>query len=304
MGIYGQDWASYQSSTPDTSGLSFAFVKVTEGLSYINPNWVSQRDHAKANGLVWGGYHYPNMANSAQAEADYFINRVDWQPGDVVILDWEGYDAANSRVAKSTQRAYKDAWLRYAKSRLPHNPVGMYANLDYWWNVDQDGYYADFLWIATAGRAAGDPGIQANWLFHQYGESNGLDRDYCRLASTSELRGWALSFQPSPPQETDMPQWITGRVDPGAQPTVVLLPHGTAWAGFNRRLHLGMDQITDVPAVGSVRVALHNGTGWRDIEDVRVEAASGTVDVNITSGDVKLSLQTDTAGVTFAVETW
>ncbi len=304
MGIYGQDWASYQSSTPDTSGLSFAFVKVTEGLSYINPRWVSQRDHAKANGLVWGGYHYPNMNNSPQAEAGHFIDQVDWRPGDVVILDWEGYDATNSRVAKSTQRAYKNAWLRYVKGRLPHHPVGMYANLDYWWNVDQDGYCADFLWIATAGRAAGDPGIRAPWMFHQYGESNGLDRDYCHLAGISELRRWALSFHSSPPQETDMPQWIIGHVDPGAQPTVVLLPHGTAWDSYSRRLHLGMDQITDVPATGSVRVALHNGTGWRDIRAVQVQAASGAVDVDITSGDVKVSLQTDTAGVTYAIETW
>ncbi|MER0443856.1 glycoside hydrolase family 25 protein [Streptomyces sp. Edi4] len=311
MGIYGQDWASYQSSTPSTSGLSFAFVKVSEGLSYINPRWVSQRDHAKANGLVWGGYHYPNMNNSARAEADYFIDQVDWRPGDVVILDWEGYDTANTGVPKATQRAYKDAWLRRAKSRLPHNPVGMYANLDYWWNVDQDGYCADFLWIATAGRAAGDPGIQAPWLFHQYGDSGGLDRDYCHLASTAELRAWALSFQPAPPhqpppphQETDMPQWITGRVEPGGQPTVVLLPHGTAWDSYNRRLHLGMDQITDVPATGSVRVAIHDGNMWRDIETVHLACANGTVDVNITGNDQKLSLQTDMAGVSFAVEAW
>ncbi|MET9359740.1 glycoside hydrolase family 25 protein [Streptomyces sp. NPDC006632] len=304
MGIYGQDWASYQSSTPNTSGLSFAFVKVTEGLSYINPRWVAQRDHAKANGLVWGGYHYPNMGNSPRAEADYFIAQVDWRPGDVVILDWEGYDPANSGVPKATQRAYKDAWLRYVKGRLPHNPVGMYANLDYWRNVDQDGFYADFLWIATAGRAAGDPGIQAPWLFHQYGESGGLDRDYCPLAGTAELRRWTLSFQPTPPEETDMPQWITGRVDPGGQPTVVLLPHGTAWDAYNRRLHLGMDQITDAPATGSVRVAIHDGHMWRDIENVHVTSATGSVDVNITRNDVKLSLQTDAAGVSFAVETW
>ncbi|MGW2865045.1 glycoside hydrolase family 25 protein [Streptomyces sp. NPDC001205] len=304
MGIYGQDWASYQSSTPSTSGLSFAFVKVTEGLSYVNPRWVSQRDHAKANGLVWGGYHYPHMGNSVRAEADYFIDQVNWRPGDLVVLDWEGYDDANSRVAKSTQRAYKDAWLRYVKGRLPHNPVGMYANLDYWWNVDQDGYYADFLWIATAGRAAGSPGIQADWLFHQYGESNGLDLDYCRLASRGQLRDWALSFQYSPPQETDMPQWITGRVDPGAQPTVVLLPHGSAWDAYNRRLHLGMDQITATPATGSVRVAFHDGTAWHGVQAVQVAADAGAVDVNITSADVKLSLQTDTAGVCFAIETW
>lgn len=194
MGIYGQDWASYQSSTPDTNGLSFAFVKVTEGLSYISPAWHTQRDHAKANGLVWGAYHYPHMGNSPQAEADYFLSQVAWQPGDMVVLDWEGYDSANTGVSAATMRAYKDAWLRYVKGRLPHNPVGMYANTDYWRNVDQSGFYGDFLWIATAGRSAGDPGIQAPWLFHQYSEAGGLDRDFCHLASTADLRNWALSF--------------------------------------------------------------------------------------------------------------
>ncbi|MGW2861962.1 glycoside hydrolase family 25 protein [Streptomyces sp. NPDC001205] len=309
MGIYGQDWASYQSATPDTSGLAFVFVKVTEGDSYINPNWVSQRDHAKANGLVWGAYHYPHMGNSPQAEADYFLSQVNWQPGDMVVLDWEGYDDANSTVSRATQAAYKEAWLRYVKGRLPHNPVGMYANVDYWRNVDTSGYYGDFLWIATAGRNAGDPGIQAAWLFHQYSD-NGVDRDYCHLASTAELRAWALSFQPSPApaptpsQETDMPQWITGPVAPGAQPTVVLLPHGSAWNQFNRRLHLGMDQISDKPVKGSVRVALHNGAAWHGIKDVALDAGAGVVDVDITAPDVKLSLQTDAVGVSYSIEVW
>ncbi|SHL76105.1 glycoside hydrolase family 25 protein [Streptomyces yunnanensis] len=198
MGIYGQDWSSYQPSTPDTSGLAFAFVKVTEGLNYVNPRWVAQRDHAKAAGLVWGAYHYPHMGNSVQAEADYFLSQVSWKPGDLVVLDWEGYDAANAGVSRGTQAAYKDAWLKYVKSKLPNNRVGMYCNTDYWRNVDTTSYYGDFLWIATAGRAAGDPGIQADWLFHQYSDS-GVDRDYCHLSSLADLKAWALI------QEADMP---------------------------------------------------------------------------------------------------
>jgi hypothetical protein len=196
MGIYGQDWASYQPAQPDTSGLSFAFVKVTEGLSYINPKWVAQRDHAKANGLVWGAYAYPHMGNDPKAEADYFLSQVAWQPGDLVVLDWEGYDPANAGVSKATQAAYKDTWLRYVKSKLPNNRVGVYANVDYWRNVDTTSYSGDFLWIATAGRAAGDPGIADPWLFHQYSEAGGLDRDYCPLASVADLRAWALGTQP------------------------------------------------------------------------------------------------------------
>ncbi|MGW8326465.1 glycoside hydrolase family 25 protein [Streptomyces sp. NPDC055897] len=202
MGTYGQDWASYQSEAPSTSGLSFVFVKVTQGTSYVNPKWVAQRDHAKSAGLVWGAYHYPNMGNDVRAEADYFLSKVAWQPGDIVVLDWEGYDDANKGVPKGVQAAYKDAWLRYVKGRLPHNRVGMYANVDYWRNVDQSGYFGDFLWIATAGRAAGDPGIQADWLFHQYSEAGGLDRDFCHL-DAGELRAWALGSQ-HPQQEDDM----------------------------------------------------------------------------------------------------
>ena len=210
MGIKGQDWASYQDNQPDTSGLAFAFVKVTEGLSYLNPRWVAQRDHAKANGLVWGGYHYPHMANDPHAEADAFLAQVAWQAGDLIVLDWEGYDSANSGVSKGAQLAYKESWLRYVKAKMPHNPVGMYCNTDYWRNVDTTSYYGDFLWIATAGRAAGDPGIQAPWLFHQYTDQP-VDTDYCHLGSVGELRSWALSFTqqptpaptPAPPAEED-----------------------------------------------------------------------------------------------------
>ncbi|MEU2870432.1 glycoside hydrolase family 25 protein [Streptomyces olivoreticuli] len=229
MGIYGQDWASYQPSEPDVSGLGFAFVKITEGLSYINSKWPAQRDHAKAHGLVWGGYHYPHMANAPRAEADYFLDRVAWRPGDLVVLDWEGYDDANQGVPRAHQAAYKEAWLRYVKRRLPYNPVGMYANLDYWRNVDTTGYYCDFLWIATAGRAAGRPGIQADWLFHQYSDSGGVDRDYCHLGSTRELRTWALSFRPEPPTarytEDDMLAFFT--VPPNTDFDLPVEPAGT-----------------------------------------------------------------------------
>jgi len=204
MGVDGQDWASYQPARPDTTGLSFAFVKVTEGLGYVNPLWQAQRDHAKANGLLWGGYHYPHMANPPEAEADRFLAQVDWQPGDLIVLDWEGYDTANTRIPRADQLAYKDAWLRHVKQAMPHNPVGAYMNADYWTNVDTSGYYADFLWIATVGRAAGDPGIGAPWLFHQYTDTP-VDSDYCHLASVDELRSWALAFAPpttpTPPED-------------------------------------------------------------------------------------------------------
>lgn len=198
MGIYGQDWASYQVAQPSMAGLDFAIVKITEGLGYVSPKWARQRDHAKAGGLVWGAYHYPHMANDPRAEADFFLRQVAWQPGDIIVLDWEGYDSANEGVSKARQLAYKETWLRYVKAKMPGHRVGMYANVDYWKNVDTTGYCGDFLWIATAGRKAGDPGIKAPWMFHQFTD-NPIDTDYCPLSSREELRAWALL------EEDDMP---------------------------------------------------------------------------------------------------
>jgi hypothetical protein len=73
MGIYGQDWAGYQSPAPSVTGLSFVFLKATEGLTYVNPNYAAQLAYARLHKLTVGHYHYPHMANTPAAEADRFL---------------------------------------------------------------------------------------------------------------------------------------------------------------------------------------------------------------------------------------
>jgi hypothetical protein len=137
------------------------------------------------------------MGQDPRAEADFFLKQVAWQPGDVIVLDWEGYDAANKGVSRARQVAYRDAWLTYVKGKMPGHQVGMYCSTDYWRNVDTTGNCGDFLWIATAGAAAGQPGISYPWLFHQYSTAGGVDHDYCHLPSRDALRAWALSKETS-----------------------------------------------------------------------------------------------------------
>ncbi|WP_240102736.1 glycoside hydrolase family 25 protein [Streptomyces sp. MUM 16J] len=196
--IHGIDVSVYQSATYSTAGLDFVFTKVTEGLSYVNPRWAAQRDRAKKAGLVWGAYHYPHMANDPRQEADYFLRQVKWQPGDLIVLDWEGYDTANKGVSHARQLAYRDAWLTYVKGRMPGHRVGMYANTDYWLHVDTTSNCGDFLCIATAGRAAGDPGITHPWTFHQYSTAGGIDHDVANFTTRAALAAWAGSTKEDP----------------------------------------------------------------------------------------------------------
>jgi hypothetical protein len=196
MGIYGQDWAGYQSPAPSVTGLSFVFLKATEGLTYVNPRYAAQLAYARLHKLTVGHYHYPHMANSPAAEADRFLAVADIASGELPCLDWEGYDTANKKVPVATQVAYKNAFLARVRGKLPTHQVGTYANKAYL-DFDPSGPYGDFFWIATAGLPAGKPGISRPWLFHQYGAS-GVDKDYCPLSAAAL---WEFAHA----KEKDMP---------------------------------------------------------------------------------------------------
>lgn len=69
---YGVDVASYQSTTVNYAGAKFVFVKLTEGINYINPKASAQIKSAKAHDLMVMGYFYANHSASvskARAEA-------------------------------------------------------------------------------------------------------------------------------------------------------------------------------------------------------------------------------------------
>lgn len=206
--IQGQDWSGYQEVAPNVTGLDFAFVKITEGLSYVNPRWKTQRDQAKVHGLVWGAYHYPHMANDPKAEADYFLRQVSWQPGDIIVLDWEGYDNANVGVSNQRKLAYRDAWLKYVKGKMPDHKVGMYCNTDYWLNLDKTSNCGDFLWIATGGKPAGQPGIKSKWTIHQY-SANPVDKDVADFATRADMAAWAGVPGAKPPTQEGSPVTLT-----------------------------------------------------------------------------------------------
>lgn len=205
--LKGIDVSSYQSTSYSTSGLSFVGIKVTEGLSYVNPKWVGQRATARTAGLVTIFYHYPHPANSATAEADYFLSQINLAAGDVLCLDWEWY---GQTVTNQQARAYKDAWLARVKAKAPGHKVGIYSDTSSWKNVDTNSNCGDFLWIADY-TTAGQPRIQHPWTFHQY-SSSPTDLDVANFATVADLKKWAGTSTPAPkptptPAPPAAPQW-------------------------------------------------------------------------------------------------
>lgn len=179
--LHGVDVSSYQSANYPIRGQDFAFVKVTEGMSYTNPRWVAQRDHARSGGLVVGYYHFVTPG-SMSAQADRFLGKIALREGDILALDWEhtGVPCAD-----------KDRWIARVRDRARGHRVVLYCNRDFWFHRDTTGNAGDGLWIADPAHAAGRPGVQHAWTFHQYDISGGIDRNVAHFSSRADLRAWA-----------------------------------------------------------------------------------------------------------------
>ncbi|MFR0357085.1 GH25 family lysozyme [Streptomyces sediminimaris] len=181
--LRGIDVSAYQSSSYGTDGLSFAFVKATEGRSYVNPRLAAQTKHGRDAGLVVGFYHFL-WPGHLQAQAEYFVKHAPERAGDILAVDWE-------RTSEGTHasNAEKDQFIRKLKELRPHNRVILYTNRDYWLHVDTTSYAGDGLWIADY-VTAGKPRIKAAWRFHQY-TSEPHDKDVAHFADKAALRKWA-----------------------------------------------------------------------------------------------------------------
>ena len=181
--LRGIDVSSYQSSSYDTTGLSFVFVKATEGRTYTNPKLAAQTRTAREAGLVVGFYHFLWPGNLT-AQAEYFVAKAPERAGDILAVDWE-----TTGEGTHATNAEKDRFLRTLKRLRPDHRVILYCNRHFWLSVDSTSYAADGLWIADY-VTAGKPRIKAKWRFHQYTD-NPIDKNVADFTSKAALKSWA-----------------------------------------------------------------------------------------------------------------
>lgn len=185
--INGVDVSGYQPTGFGTTGLDFAIIKITEGLTYTNPNWTGQRATARKAGLVTGFYHFGRPGNQAD-QAAFFLSKIALEPGDFLAFDWED---------TGVSCAQKDAWIKYVQDRVPGHRVILYCNKEYWLNRDTTSFAGDGLWIADYEGAAGSPQIKSAWKFHQWTDQP-LDRNVANFPDRATMRAWAT------PEGTDV----------------------------------------------------------------------------------------------------
>jgi len=199
--ITGVD-ASHHNGTPDWSaaqadGVKFAIAKATEGQTFVDSEYATNKAAAASIALPFTAYHYAQpdtTANDAVLEADHFVDTAQLLKSNLVpVLDLE----VNNGLGTKKLTAWTKAWLARVQQRLGVKAI-IYTSPSFWKDrMGNSRWFADHgyrLWIAHWG--APSPSVPAanwggrGWTLWQYdncGTVDGFDGcvDLDRFAGTS-----------------------------------------------------------------------------------------------------------------------
>jgi lysozyme len=102
------------------AGVSFVYVKATEGIGHIDPLFEVDYKGAKTAGLLVGAYHFYRPQALALIQATHFLNAIrglslDLPPAlDLEVLDREPGAAVRGNAAR---------WLEYVEARWGKRPL-------------------------------------------------------------------------------------------------------------------------------------------------------------------------------------
>lgn len=151
--VRGVDVSAYQKDIDwkglESEGISFAFIKATEGSSHVDENFERNWDEAHSTDMKVGAYHFMSYDTEGETQAEHFIEHVDRRWGmlpPVVDVEFYGEYTENH---PSAERMYSilDVILEKFEERYGRTPI-IYTNT-YIYDNYISGRYDDYpIWIS------------------------------------------------------------------------------------------------------------------------------------------------------------
>ena len=186
------DWKMLKQTRQGQFPVQFIFMKATEGGDFADDKFVANFDSARAHGFIRGAYHFYNPKTDAHKQADFFINSVKLEPGDLPpVLDIE----KKSRDIKKLQQDLK-IWLRKVEKHYGVKPI-IYASYKFKTKYLNDSVFDSYpYWIAHY--YVDSVKYQGEWKFWQHtdvGTLPGIDEKVdlnIFNGSSTDLKGLLL----------------------------------------------------------------------------------------------------------------
>jgi GH25 family lysozyme M1 (1,4-beta-N-acetylmuramidase) len=218
--------------------VDFAFAKATEGTTITDVTYPVNRTGAEAVGIYVGAYHFarpsgsgePAIVADAIAEADYFLDVAQPQPGELPpVLDME----TKGGLSTANLLTWTSAWLDEVYARTGLRPL-VYTSPNFWkTSLGDSGTVAlngNPLWVAHWTSAAAPLVPAANWgargwTFWQFSSTShvagigpAVDRDRFKGASLVSV---VIPRYPGGVPAASAPPTILGTAQTGRRLTAV-----------------------------------------------------------------------------------
>jgi lysozyme len=171
------------------TGVSFAYIKATEGTTIQDPFFASNRANAKDAGLIVGAYHLFRPKTAGQAQIDNFVSTVGKvESGELPpVLDIEVPEDWTALSVTARIQLVKE-WLTAVEAALGVRPIIYINNSDAQTLLNNDPSFDAYeLFVAFPTRASAPlfPRPWTNWMLWQHdwqgtvsGISTNCDLDY------------------------------------------------------------------------------------------------------------------------------
>jgi lysozyme len=150
------------------SGVIFAFVKATQGITYVDPQFTVNWEAMQSAGLRRGAYHFFEPADDAASQAQHFLSTVSLAPGDLPpVLDVE----INGGVSCEQLWSGVAAWLQIVQKATGRQPI-LYTAPGFWNGNSPDlALTCHPLWLADYASQPTLPHGWSTWLFWQHSQT-------------------------------------------------------------------------------------------------------------------------------------
>jgi len=183
--VHGVDVSKYQGDIDwarvRQSGVSFAYIKATEGGDHADERFLDNWSGAHAAGLARGAYHYYYFCRTAAEQAAWFIDHVPRDPSalpPVLDLEWTHKSrTCTYRPDPAKVRSEAASFLQKLQGRYRKRPV-IYTTVDFYrdnelWRLE--GYP---FWLRSVAGHPSEVYPGQRWQFWQYsgtGVVGGID---------------------------------------------------------------------------------------------------------------------------------
>jgi lysozyme len=163
-------WEEVRAMKVKDISLRFAFIKATEGIENIDPQFRRNWKRSKASGMVRGAYHFFIGSKDGRLQAENFIKRVHLESGDMPpVLDVEQLNGTTITQLKNEVRE----WLAVVENYYKVKPI-IYTNIDFY-KRNLGSEFDDYpLWVAHYYEQK-QPRIQRGWLFWQHNDQGNVN---------------------------------------------------------------------------------------------------------------------------------